>query len=106
MPIEVNSPRVIEVIINKVKNLLYIPLEEDTLEKMKVETVKLGSQKIGINEIDVKYMVSDDAYDNMNLSATRNVTKSSDFTGISINYVTALGKTGDLIEFTLPENQN
>ena len=64
---------------------------------MKVETVKLGSQKIGLNSIDVKYMVSDDAYDITTLSATRNVTKSSDFTGISINYVTVLGKTGNLI---------
>ena len=82
VPIEVNSPRVMEVLIEKVKNLLYIPLSDETLKNMTVETVKLGNQKIGINEIDVKYMVSNDAYDNDGLSATRNVTKSSDFTGI------------------------
>ena len=97
VPIEVNSPRVMEVVVEKVKNLLYIPLEEDSLNKMKAETVKLGSQKIGINSIDVKYMVSDDAYDITDLSATRNVTKSSDFTGILISYVTVLGTTGNLI---------
>ena len=61
---------------------------------------------VGVNEIEVKQILSNDGLDVSTASAIRNVTKSSDFTAITINYETVLGKTGDYIQITLPQNQN
>ena len=61
---------------------------------------------MGTNDLDVKHILSNDGLDVSAASAIRNVTKSSDFTAITISYETVLGKTGDYIQITIPENQN
>ena len=87
-------------------NLLYVPIESDQFNKLRVEMRRNDDELVGLNDIDIKHILSNDGYDVNGMTATRDVTKSSDFTSITINYQTIYGKTGDILQITLPENQN
>lgn len=114
LPINMTSPRVVSTNVTGIKNLNYVPnlnassnFVSNGISSIEITTVQNTTQKIvGRASIPANAYVTNDAYDIGNITSTRNIIKSGEYTNISIDYPTLLGTTQHIMHITLPFGQN
>lgn len=114
IPITMTSPRIVQATVASVKNLNYIPnlnsssnFVSNSISSVDVITVRDSIQKIvGKSSVSPALFVPNDAFDITNVTSSRNVIKSGEYTNITLNYPTLLGTSQHIMQITLPNGQN
>lgn len=105
VPITAGSPRLITTIVSNLTNPSYIPTANN-LDSIVVNTVSSAGNIVGNASISPSLYLVNDAYDVLNVSASRSGTVSGGYTNISINYSTQLGTSSSIMLISLPYGQN
>lgn len=100
--------------ITSITNLNYIPninsnsnYPSDQINNIIFTTIGATSQQIiGSASIYPSQFVTNDAYDTYNCTSTRNNTLSGAYTNITVNYLTQLGTSQNIMQITLPQGQS